>query len=45
VESRIGHGTHFCIRLPRYCEIKDDLDQDERIPFLDNIAKHKGSTQ
>ena len=45
VESRLGHGTRFCIRLPRYCEIKEDLDQDERIPFLDNIAKHKGSTQ
>jgi two-component system NtrC family sensor kinase len=45
VESRLGHGTRFCIRLPRYCEIKEDLDQDERIPFLNNIAKHKGSTQ
>jgi two-component system NtrC family sensor kinase len=45
VESRLGHGTRFCIRLPRYCEIKEDLDQDERIPFLDNIAKQKGSTQ
>jgi signal transduction histidine kinase len=45
VESRLGHGTSFCIRLPRYCEIKEDLDQDERIPFLDNLAKHKGSTQ
>jgi len=45
VKSRLGHGTRFCIRLPRYCEIKEDLDQDERIPFLDNIAKHKGSTQ
>lgn len=45
VESRLGHGTRFCIRLPRYCEIKEDLDQDERIPFLDNLAKHKGSTQ
>jgi two-component system NtrC family sensor kinase len=45
VESRLGHGTRFCIRLPRYCEIKEDLDQDERIPFLDNLSKHKGSTQ
>jgi ActR/RegA family two-component response regulator len=26
-------------------EIKEDLDQDERIPFLDNLSKHKGSTQ
>jgi two-component system NtrC family sensor kinase len=45
VESRLGHGTRFCIRLPRCCDIKEDLDHDERIPFLDNIAKHKGSTQ
>jgi len=45
VESRLGHGTRFCIRLPKYCEIKEDLDQDERIPFLDNIAKQKSSTQ
>ncbi len=39
VKSRLGHGTSFCIRLPRYCEIKEDLDQDERISFLDNLAK------
>ena len=26
-------------------EIKEDLDQDERIPFLDKIAKQSGSTQ
>lgn len=45
VKSRLGHGTSFCIRLPRYCEIKEDLDQDERIPFLDKIAKQGGSTQ
>jgi len=44
VESLLGRGTSFCIRLPRYCEIKEDLDQDERIQFLDNLAKHSGST-
>jgi signal transduction histidine kinase len=45
VESRLGHGTIFRIRLPRYCDIKQDLDRDERIPFLDNLTKQKGSTQ
>ncbi len=45
VESRLGHGTCFCIRLPRYCDIKQDLEHDERIPFLDNLTKRKGSTQ
>ncbi len=44
VESLLGRGTSFCIRLPRYCEIKEDLDQDERIRFLDNLAKQSGST-
>ena len=44
VESQLGHGTSFYIRLPRYYEIKEDLDQDERIPFLDNLAKQSGST-
>jgi len=45
VESQLGRGTRFYIKLPRYCEIKEDLDQDERIPFLDKIAKQSGPTQ
>jgi signal transduction histidine kinase len=45
VESLLGHGTSFCIRLPRHCEIKEDQDQDERIRFLDHLAKQNGSTE
>jgi two-component system NtrC family sensor kinase len=38
VESRLGDGTRFYVNLPRYCKIKEDLDQDERIRFLDRLA-------
>jgi two-component system, NtrC family, sensor kinase len=38
VESRLGDGTRFFVNLPRYCKIKEDLDQDERIRFLDRLA-------
>lgn len=38
VESRLGDGTSFYVNLPRYRKIKEDLDQDERIRFLDRLA-------
>jgi signal transduction histidine kinase len=38
VESRLGQGTSFTIRLPVYRKIKEDLDQDERIRFLENLS-------
>jgi signal transduction histidine kinase len=43
VESQIGQGTSFFIRLPKHCEIKEGLDQDKRLGFLDKIAKTNGS--
>ena len=44
VESRLGDGTRFYVNLPRYCKIKEDLDQDERIRFLDRLANKSKST-
>ena len=44
VESRIGHGTCFTVKLPKYCDIKESVDQDERVDFLDKIAERNGST-
>jgi two-component system, NtrC family, sensor kinase len=44
VESRIGQGTSFSVKLPKYCEIKESLAHDERVDFLDNLKKHNGST-
>ncbi|MBU0768022.1 MAG: response regulator, partial [Proteobacteria bacterium] len=44
VESRLGDGTRFYVNLPRYCKIKEDLDQDERIGFLDRLANKSKST-
>jgi len=43
VESRIGQGSSFSVKLPKYCEIKESLAQDERVDFLDKIASHNGS--
>ena len=43
VESRIGQGSSFSVKLPKYCEIKESLAQDERVDFLDKIARHNGS--
>ena len=45
VTSKLGHGASFYITLPRYFKIKEDLDQDERIEFLNNLAKRSKSTQ
>lgn len=44
VESQVGHGASFSVKLPKYCEIREDLAQDNRVDFLDKIAKHNGST-
>jgi two-component system, NtrC family, sensor kinase len=44
VESRLGDGTRFYVNLPRYCKIKEDLDQDERIRFLNRLANKSKST-
>jgi two-component system, NtrC family, sensor kinase len=44
VESRIGQGTSFSVKLPKYCEIKESLARDERVDFLDKLRKHNGST-
>jgi len=44
VESRLGHGTSFFIRLPKYRKIKENQDQDERIRFLDDLADQSKST-
>lgn len=44
VESRLGDGTSFYVNVPRYCKIKEDLDQDKRIRFLDRLANQHKST-
>lgn len=44
VESRLGDGSSFYVNLPRYCKIKEDLDQDERIRFLDHLSNKSKST-
>ena len=38
VESKIGHGTSFCIRLPKYHGIKESLGKDGHADFLDKIS-------
>ncbi len=38
VESQLGHGTSFCIRLPRYHEVKESLDKDDHADLLDKIS-------
>jgi len=43
VDSQLGQGTSFSIKLPKYCEIKEDLAQDERVDFLDKLKKHNGT--
>jgi signal transduction histidine kinase len=44
VSSKLGQGTGFTIRLPKYRKIKEDLEKDERIPFLDHLAEQSKST-
>ena len=45
VTSKLGNGASFYIMLPRYFKIKKDLDQDERIQFLEHLAEQSNSTQ
>ena len=40
VESLLGEGATFTIRLPVYRKIKEDLGQDERIRFLDKFSSN-----
>jgi signal transduction histidine kinase len=28
VESQLGHGTRFCIRLPKYLKVRENLDKN-----------------
>ena len=39
VTSRLGHGTSFCVKVPKFCEFKKDLVDDERVQFLNKITK------
>ena len=39
VTSRLGHGTSFCVKIPKFCEFKKDLLDDERVQFLNKITK------
>jgi signal transduction histidine kinase len=43
VESQLGHGTSFQIKLPKHCEIKEDLIQDGTEDILDKIVKQTSS--
>jgi len=43
VESRLGQGASFTIKLPKYRKIKENQDQDERIRFLDHLANQSKS--
>ena len=38
VESQLGHGTSFCIRLPKYCEVKEGLNKDDHADLLGKIS-------
>jgi len=38
VESPLGRGTSFCIRLPKYHEVKENLDKDSHTDLLDKIS-------
>ena len=40
VESKLGHGTSFCIRLPKYHEVKESLGRNEHADLLDSANKH-----
>ncbi len=39
VESRLGHGTSFCIKLPKYLEVKEGLAGRDHTDILDKIIK------
>jgi signal transduction histidine kinase len=37
VESKLGEGSTFSVILPRHCEIREDLKDDDRLKLLDRI--------
>ena len=39
VESQLGQGTSFCIRLPKYYEIKEDLNKNYHADLLGRLSK------
>ncbi|MBW1702415.1 MAG: response regulator [Deltaproteobacteria bacterium] len=39
VESRLGHGTSFCIKLPKYLEVKEGLAGRDHTDILNKIIK------
>jgi len=43
VKSQFGRGTSFCIKLPKYYQVKEKPNQDERIRFLDRLTKQSSS--
>ena len=44
VESRLGHGARFCIKLPKYHKIKEGSEENNRADLLDKITKYNLST-
>ncbi len=39
VESRLGHGSSFCVKLPKHCEIKEELTENYRVNLFDKLTK------
>jgi two-component system NtrC family sensor kinase len=39
VESQLGQGTSFCIRLPKYHEVKEGLSKDDHPDLLGRLSK------
>jgi len=37
VKSKLGEGSSFCVTLPRHCEIRQHLEDDDRLRLLDKI--------
>ena len=44
VESRLGHGASFCVRLPKYLKIKEGSEENNRADLLHGINNDKLST-
>jgi two-component system NtrC family sensor kinase len=40
VESRLGHGASFCIRLPKYHKIKEGSEENNRADLLPRITNY-----
>lgn len=39
VDSRLGHGSSFCVKLPKHCEIKEKLTENYRVNLFDKLTK------